>query len=1250
MKNKKSIQKIIKVSSLTLLETATLMGSTQLLSQNIKNNKSISNDNTSNTELNNTSDKKDTRSISGTFSKQLASTEKKKIEAGTYGPRGTLLPTSDHKATYFNAAGEVIWESEKVFTSTAASQDNDQFISSVYANGKFFTLYNNEDNSTYIFLCVIDEKTGVTITDYALGKYAANFRFRGYNLINVKNTEGYIAYVCRGSTISNRYRLNIIDTKSNNVISHDLFAPYCYDQIPSIQSQYENGYIYISYIFMDKFDRNNMRLKFIRMNIINNEFEELKSFELNNFTFFDWPYIGDQTIKMTMKLVTNGDNYNVFLNFINTSASSKSIYSCEFSNETTQLNLTKTDFSNGDFDIDVNYAKVVDNSFYIWANRSWVSNDPHIIRINSNIVIDKLLMNQVNSNNLIGKDIQVFKETDSNSTMILDTCKSDYIEFINCSNGNYKFTNIPYQDTYVDPNLSSGISASGTNLAQYSPYEIAAMFNKNTQSNPVEQFIYDKRDEIFYYVPTCVSNTDAEDFVSTDTTSNGRNVYVKYISNTETSITFEFTLKTYYSNGVLVNQWYPYNSSDHKVFTITINGLTNKPKTDFNTLTTLSSTDLGYSNSTILSDVENDVKSKVEQKLKSNSTVNLPNDATFSDINLINNYDGTGAITLKPDKYYNDYGFLETNTTDKIFTINLNNFGTRQPSNFNSQTWTVTQIKLSDVGLPSENSNIKNKVNDYALTQLSIWNLPNGTTFRTELVNTNNLQGTAIVNLYANQYYDEHGVLQTSEWNKPIVITIAGFDRSSESSFDNINITATDINYDNTILPSDISDSNLQQRISNYIKNSSNAKLPSDATLTIVGSPTKDNLLGQISVVVKPDKYYDSLGVPTTNDGSKIITANISGFKTSSPTIVPITLTTQDIGLGNMSNELVENNIDNGKNKLSQYMTDNINKPNNSFVSVTFKTLDKFNGSIIYTVTLSKYYDSNGIPTGPKDYEVTLTGFLNQNKQDTIINNIVSSEEIPISSLTDGTDLANKPINDISNDQIKELVLKNKNLLFDNLPTDITNDDFIINIVRNDRQVKVVIKLKKVYDGYYQENPSGFSIGELTFTGFINQNSGNDFVNNDESSKQWYENIWIWVGAGSGILLIILIIVITIILKKIKEEKNKKQLSINRKLSTSALPSSNPKALPNQLPNSQVNNKAQGKLPIPPTNNNKPINSQQKDQKTNPSGNPKLPIPTPRAGNGQSAQKPSLIKNGQVPPKPVSVNNPKSYAPKKLVK
>ena len=121
------------------------------------------------------------------------------------------------------------------------------------------------------------------------------------------------------------------------------------------------------------------------------------------------------------------------------------------------------------------------------------------------------------------------------------------------------------------------------------------------------------------------------------------------------------------------------------------------------------------------------------------------------------------------------------------------------------------------------------------------------------------------------------------------------------------------------------------------------------------------------------------------------------------------------------------------------------------------------------------------------------------------------------------------------------------------------------------------------------------------------------------------------------------------ILKKKKEEKKKKQLSINRKLSTSALPSSTPKALTNS-PNNQTPNKPQGKPPVPPINNGKPIVPQQNAQQPNPSANPKPPIPTPRAGNGQSAQKPTLIKNGTVPPKPVSVNAPKSYAPKKAIK
>ena len=47
------------------------------------------------------------------------------------------------------------------------------------------------------------------------------------------------------------------------------------------------------------------------------------------------------------------------------------------------------------------------------------------------------------------------------------------------------------------------------------------------------------------------------------------------ISSTSTSITFEFTLKTYYQSGNLVSGWYPIGNSKHQAFTLTIKNLKN---------------------------------------------------------------------------------------------------------------------------------------------------------------------------------------------------------------------------------------------------------------------------------------------------------------------------------------------------------------------------------------------------------------------------------------------------------------------------------------------------------------------------------------------------------------------------------------------------------------------------------------------------------------------------------------------------
>lgn len=122
-------------------------------------------------------------------------------------------------------------------------------------------------------------------------------------------------------------------------------------------------------------------------------------------------------------------------------------------------------------------------------------------------------------------------------------------------------------------------------------------------------------------------------------------------------------------------------------------------------------------------------------------------------------------------------------------------------------------------------------------------------------------------------------------------LEIIGF-KKFYSSFDDFSITSDAIGYDNTILPSEIDSSDLEQRVINYILDNKKINFPSDSTLTKVSEPLKNNITGQISFTFIPNKYYNYDGNPVENTINKTITINIFGFKFVGETIISSELTT----------------------------------------------------------------------------------------------------------------------------------------------------------------------------------------------------------------------------------------------------------------------------------------------------------------------------------------------------------------------
>ncbi len=415
----------------------------------------------------------------GVFSKQLSSNEKTYIDTGTTGPRGILLPTNDYHVTYFDNSGNEIWTSEKSFQSTSnTAQKFNQIASSVYANNKFYVLYfvpGSDANYSPFRLCVIDEKTGSTLTELPLGTSYYEPKINSFNLINVDGTENYIIFVARSNIETACYKITFIET-INNTIAAQLFKPgNSFDMITSISAKCIGNQIYFAFIYIEKSNHNNKTLNFYRMNInTNNIVNLIKGDSLSiNVPWNDWPEVDKQTVKLVMNVIEKGNGaWEASVRYVNTWTSEKSITTFNFDNNTQGSigaeNIQKISLGPGE-DLNVTFnnsslevAKIINNDIYLWVNESWVTDvAPHIIRINGNeeILPDTLTRN-LRSNQLEWNYNQAFLIDDALNTSIFSTTSKNSLEFVDSTNQTFKIKSIPV----YTPDTSSPKQASDNNL------------------------------------------------------------------------------------------------------------------------------------------------------------------------------------------------------------------------------------------------------------------------------------------------------------------------------------------------------------------------------------------------------------------------------------------------------------------------------------------------------------------------------------------------------------------------------------------------------------------------------------------------------------------------------------------------------------------------------------------------------------------------------------------------------------------
>ena len=439
----------------------------------------------------------------------------------------------------------------------------------------------------------------------------------------------------------------------------------------------------------------------------------------------------------------------------------------------------------------------------------------------------------------------------------------------------------------------------------------------------------------------------------------------------------------------------------------------------------------------------------------------------------------------------------------------------------------------------------KSKLKEYIINNVY---LPNDASISITTNSIDKINGsiTFIVNL--NKYYDHNGIPQTEPYNDHLV-TVIGFLKQNKV---NTSLSNTIFNINNF-------DSYLAQKTLNYIDDSEIKEIIYDNRNTIFSglesdmvindiqiSVSKNYLSGEATVNIKLKKFIFDGYMQTNNLGKDFGNITISGFNRQLPSLLNNQLLTADqVGSQlNITVESVKENIINDVYSTIYINKNRFNLPNDVNISVSIKSLDKINGLIVLTISVDKWYDENGQLQESnyknntiQSFELTVTGYIKQNKQNTIIVND-SSKTIDISNLINGVDFKNKQVSEISDEEVRDLILTNKEQLFKNLPNDILDDDFIIEVNRNNDQLSVYINLKKDnINGYEQTSVDGFEIGKINLSGFTNNN------------EQWYENIWLWVSIVLGLVLLIFIIVVIIVF--LKNKKNKERH--NNKLSANTL-------------------------------------------------------------------------------------------------
>ncbi len=458
------------------------------------------------------------------------------------------------------------------------------------------------------------------------------------------------------------------------------------------------------------------------------------------------------------------------------------------------------------------------------------------------------------------------------------------------------------------------------------------------------------------------------------------------IPNTANNTTGQVDIKVTFKNGVWLENAHIIDIHDE---IITITGFKQQQKTDRNTSTPSITTDRTDIFANMYQD--SDLQTLLQNNLNSLLN-NVPDGAIVSIVGTPEKDINKGTINVKftINKFYNDLG-IETNTTSQEFSVQITGFKTdgQNTSINNSSNMNISADSILASTLEDNDTRIKDLLLNALKTNLI--NITPGTTltadnftFVIQKNTVNNTTGTVTISVtFTGGIWLENAIPQDT---KTVNVTLSGFKQQQKT--DRNPTTTTTIATDNkNIFANMYSDSDIKALLDHNLSSLLN-NVPSGAEVTIVGTPEKNINNGTIDVKFTINKFYNDLGIETTGT-SQEFSVQINGFKTDGQNTIIENSSNLNIGVDSILASTITNDDSRIKDQLLAALKTNMKNlaPGKTLTAGDFSFVIKANsadnttGKVTISITfIGGVWLENAIPQDTKTIDVTLSGFLQQQK------------------------------------------------------------------------------------------------------------------------------------------------------------------------------------------------------------------------------------------------------------------------------